>query len=286
MDSHGWRTVYAMIRSVDRMIPRTGRKKRYSDTLIVGMFLWAVGHDRPLCWGCRRSSYTSLFRPRRLPSVGQFSRRIRSGRCQQILEEVQDRMAEAEASSPVSFLDARPLVVGPCSKDADAKAGRVYGGFARGYKLHAIVSKDYRVRACRVTPLNVSEKRVAHMLVQNTTLNEWLLADGNYDVGSLYDLVARQGCQLLTPLPENAGCGHRRQSPARLRAVELWKSGVARTIHRQRSGVERTFGNQSSFGGGLAPLPAWVRTLPRVRNWVMGKLIIYHARLRVRRATG
>ena len=286
MDCHGWRVVYAMIRSVDRAIPRTGRKKRYSDVLIVAMFLWAVGHDRPLCWACRRSSYASVFRPRRLPSVSQFSRRIRSQRCQRILETVAQRLADVDLATPISLIDARPLVVGACSKDRDAKPGRVYGGFARGYKLHAIASQDARVRAWEVTSLNVSEKRVAMRLVPKVTLAEWLLGDGNYDKGSLYNLAAEQGCQLLTPLPRNAGRGHRRQSQARLRAAELWRSGAAGPIHRERAGVERCFGNQSSFGGGLAPLPAWVRTLPRVRNWVVGKLIIYHARLQIRRAAG
>ncbi len=286
MDCHGWRVVYAMIRSVDRAIPRTGRKKRYSDVLIVAMFLWAVEHDRPLCWACRRSSYASGFRPRRLPSVSQFSRRIRSPRCQWMLETVEERLGVVDLATPISMVDGRPLVVGACSKDRDARPGRVYGGFARGYKLHALVSQDARVRAWEVTSLNVSEKRVAMRLVPKVTLGDWLLGDGNYDKGSLYDLVAEQGCQLLTPLPRNAGRGHRRKSPARLRAAELWCSGVARPIHRQRGGVERCFGNQSSFGGGLAPLPAWVRTLPRVRNWVVGKLIIYHARLQIRRAAG
>ncbi len=283
MDRQGWQVVYAMIRSVDRAVPRTGRRTVYSDVLIVSMFLWAVGHDRPMCWACQRANYGGMFRPRRLPSVSQFSRRIRSQRCQRILQEVEGRLALADVVTPLCFLDARPLIVGPCSKDREAKPGRVFGGFARGYKLHAIVSQDSRVKAWELAPLNVSEKRVSLTLISRLTLGEWLLGDGNYDKGALYDLVAQQGCQLLTPLPDNAGGGHRRQSPARLRAAELWRSGAAQHVFRHRLGVERCFGNQSSFGGGLAPLPAWVRTLSRVRNWVLGKLIIYHARLHLRR---
>ena len=38
--------------------------------------------------------------------------------------------------------------------------------------------------------------------------------------------------------------------------------------------IERSFGNASAFAGGLAPLPAWVRGLARVRTWVWAKLII------------
>ncbi|MDO8629097.1 MAG: hypothetical protein Q7R41_01280 [Phycisphaerales bacterium] len=131
--------------------------------------------------------------------------------------------------------------------------------------------------------MNVSETRVGKVLVRQAPLRAWLPGDGNYDAGALHDEAGRRGCPLLTPLPENAGVGHRKPSPARQRVLELWRTGVAKPIHRQRGAVERIFGNQSSFGGGLAPLPAWVRTLPRVRNGVRGKLVIYHARLLLRR---
>ncbi len=142
MDSHIWRKVYSTVRSVERSIPRMGRRKEFSDVLIVGMYLWSVWHDRPLCWACDRIHYGSLFRPRRLPSVSQFCKRIKSGRCQRILEKVYERLAHNDKLTYTSFLDARPLPVGPCSKDHEAKAGRVYGGFARGYKLHELVLDD------------------------------------------------------------------------------------------------------------------------------------------------
>lgn len=284
MDSHGWQVIYAMVRIVDSMIPETGRKKPYSDGLIASMYVWTCGNDRPQGWACHRSSYARWFRPPALPCEGQFSRRLRSKRCQELLRAVESRLANADVGSSVSFLDGRPLVVGPCSKDSEAKGGRISGGFARGYKLHAIVSEDFRLRTWCVTPLNESEPKVAETLIPGTSLGTWLLADGNYDSGTLYDLAEAQGCQFLTPLPDNAGEGHRRQSVSRLRAVELWSTGVAEPIYRLRTGVERCFGHQCSFGGGLAPLPAWVRTLERVRRWVLAKLIIYHARLRTRRA--
>ena len=96
MDSHVWRLVYATVRSVDRSVPREGRSKRYSDVLIVGMYLWSVWHDRPLCWACDRCHYGSLFRPRRLPSVSQFCKRMQSERCQRVLERVYERLARKD----------------------------------------------------------------------------------------------------------------------------------------------------------------------------------------------
>ncbi len=283
MDSHVWRVIYQAIREVNRAVPRMGRRSTYSDVLIVGMYMWAVGHDRPLCWACDRGNYGSCFRPRRLPSVSQFSRRVRSDRCERILQGVYEQLAGYPAWRGVGFIDARPLVVGACSKDGDARAGRVYGGFARGYRLHAFVAENGQIPAWSVTSLNVSGPPIAERLVHQVQPKGLVLGDGDYDSRSLYDAVAQYGGQLVTPLPKNPGRGHHRQSVSRLAMIGAGR-GLRRYVYRDRIAVERTFSQQSSFGGGLAPLPSWVRTLPRVRRWVGAKLIIYHARLSLRRA--
>jgi hypothetical protein len=57
------------------------------------------------------------------------------------------------------------------------------------------------------------------------------------------------------------------------------ESGFGRALYRARTGIERSFGNATSFGGGLAPLPARVRGLARVRTWVWAKLLINAARI-------
>ena len=80
---------------------------------------------------------------------------------------------------------------------------------------------------------------MATRLVAKVTLADYLLGDGNYDKGALYGLATDLGGPLLGSLPPNAGRGHRRQSPTRLRAVGLWRSGVAGPIHRNRADVER-----------------------------------------------
>ena len=286
MDSHVWRTVYQMIVAEDRSIPHVGRKPKYTDVLIVGMYVWSVGHDRPLCWACRRANYSSCFRPRKLPSVSQFCRRIKTSRCQQILQGVHDRLAQPNVVSELSFLDGRALVVGPNTKDREAHRGRVSGGFARGYKLHAWATEDGRIPLWSVMPLNVNEKRVAKELIVHGNLSGLVLADMGYDGAPLYDAVAERGMQLLTPMiKKNPGKGHRRQSPCRLAAARAW-DGIAGYVYRERISVERFFGHQATYGGGLGPLPGWVRTLERVRRWVGAKLIIYHARLHLRRAAG
>ncbi len=49
-----------------------------------------------------------------------------------------------------------------------------------------------------------------------------------------------------------------------------------------RRQIERFFGNLTSFAGGLAPLPAWVRTLSRVERWVRAKLAFNAVRVQLK----
>lgn len=283
MDSHGWRLVYQHVRQADRCVPRFGRRPTYSDVLIVSMYLWTVAHDRPLCWACERSHYGSVFRPRRLPSVSQFCRRIQSPRCQEILQYVHNELAERDRLTPLSFVDGRALVVGEHTKDPDAAVGWGRGRFERGYKLHAWATRDWRIPLWSVTPLNVDERAVVHRLLQQQPCDGLILADAFYDSGPLYEAFAAHGAQLLTPMArKNAGQGHRKSYPARLAAVTAWQ-GIAGYVHQERDTIERIFGAQSTLGGGLGPLPGWVRRLDRVRRWVGAKLILYHLRLALRR---
>jgi hypothetical protein len=46
-----------------------------------------------------------------------------------------------------------------------------------------------------------------------------------------------------------------------------------------RNAIERTFGNWTSFGGGLSPLPAWVRRPHRVQLWTQAKLLVNAVRI-------
>lgn len=283
MDNHVWKVIYQAIRRAERSIPRFGRGLVYNDGLIVAMYVWSVFHDRPLCWACDRRNYSSRFRPRKLPSVSQFCKRLKTDRCDAILQRVHAHVAEIESFTELSFIDGRVMRVGPYTKDREAKSGPAPGGMAKGYKLHAWGTEDGRIPIWSVMPLNVNEKTVAGALLRYERASGIVLADGNYDAGWLYDRVDEDGGQFITPLPKNAGQGHRRQSPARLRAAAFWPN-LGGYVYRQRLGVERIFAHQSAFGGGLAPLPAWVRTLPRVRRWIGTKLIIYHARMQVRKA--
>ena len=69
------------------------------------------------------------------------------------------------------------------------------------------------------------------------------------------------------------------QSPYRLRCIELMRSAFGRGVFACRGAIERTFGALTSFGGGLSPLPSWVRHLNRVWLWVSAKLVINGVRI-------
>jgi hypothetical protein len=73
---------------------------------------------------------------------------------------------------------------------------------------------------------------------------------------------------------KNPGSGKHYQSPHRLHSIDVMRRDSGRSLYKVRTRMERSFGNATSFGGGLGPLPAWVRGLERVRTWVWAKLLI------------
>lgn len=288
LDRLTWRRLVHLIKQADREVPPARKRPEYSDALIVQMYLWAVWHDRTMQWACQRRSYGTLFRPRRLPDESTFCRRRRSARCLAILQRVHELAADLKLCTPIMHLDSKPLVVGSCSKDRDARAGRICGGFARGYRLHALSTEDGRIPVWSMQPMNVDERPVARALLRYASGLDLVLADSNYDAGHLYDAVADRGGALFAPLrnPPNTPKAWKNNRRARLAALEAWEPwSVGGYVYNERLQVERNFGNVASFAGGLGPLPAWVRTWPRVCQWVGAKLIVYHARLTVRRGS-
>jgi hypothetical protein len=133
MDRELWRLVLVAIRRAAARVGWHGGRRRplYPNALIVAMYAWSVWHDRPLCWACRRGSYGALFRPRALPSVSQFSRRVRSADCQRILQLAHDAFGQRGRVAHVACVDGKALPVGPASRDRGARQGRISGAFAR-----------------------------------------------------------------------------------------------------------------------------------------------------------
>ena len=289
MDREIWRCLIVATRGIGRSLAKPKRRFEYSDRLVLRMYLWAVWKDRPMYWACNRANYSSLFRPRKMPSVSQFARRLASPRFKQLLKVLHRRLTKCEHESMVlAFLDGKTLAVNESSKDPDAKTGHGNGVFSRGYKLHVLADSSGKICAHRVRPLNEAEQPIAKRLAVSVQPGTCVLADGNYDSGPLYERIRKRGAQLLTPIsqkPQSARTVAAMPLGRRM-AMEAWEldPGGCDEIYRQRGGVERVFAHLTSFAGGLGPLPSWVRRLKRVERWVTAKIAIYHARLNAKHA--
>jgi len=275
MERELWPLIYRLLRSAATDVNQ--KYVQYQPWIVVAVFLWAALHDRPISWACQERHWsTTRLRPAQLPSAATISRRIDSvgvGLFWRVLEE---RIRGSGHPALITFLDGKPLPIGGNGKDPDARFGHAAGGKAKGYKLHALWSNRLMPEIWDVTPLNTHERVVARGLLPQLRHGGYLLADGNYDASDLFDLAWRCGYQLLLPLPagKNPGSGKHYQSPYRLRSIALQRSDFGRALYKHRLNIERNFGNATVFGGGLAPLPAWVRGLERVRTWVWAKLFI------------
>jgi hypothetical protein len=291
MDRTIWKSIMTAVDQAIAQLKPGGRKPKYSYRLIAGMYFWSVWHDRCLSWACDRSHYSDLFRPRKLPSISRFTRRVKQDIFQLILQRVHDTLAASGVVGPVAYLDGKPLTVSAVSKDPDARSGHITGGYAKGYKLHVFVTEDRRIRVWSLTSLPVAEQSVAVEMCAHlpaSMQDVMVLADSNYDSAPLHKALEVKGAALLSPLKAQQrvknGKHHpvtlRQMGPARRQAVAVDKAhpDLKRFVLKQRNNIEGVF-SVLALVGLLSALPGFVRRLERVRRWVGAKIILYHARL-------
>ncbi len=277
MERELWKLLYWMAVKLDN--PWGGWK--YSTAEIVGVYLWSVVNDRPMDWSVDQANWPPDLGPQRLPQQSTLSRRMRRSDAEQLMSEIEQTFLGlvGVAQALIRMIDGKPLAVSGVTKDQDAGYGRGAGGMQKGYKLYAVWATGPLPLAWGLAPMNRSEKTMARQLIPTLPGEGYLLADAEYDSNALYDLAHDAGHPLLAPKRrKNQGLGHRRQSPNRLRSIELMKHSFGQSLYRFRRQIERDFGNLVSFGGGLTCLPAWVRRFTRVRNWVQAKLLVNAAR--------
>jgi hypothetical protein len=277
MERELWILLYEMARKLDR---HWGQWK-YATADIVVVYFWSVLHDRPMVWGIDKANWPDDLCPVGLPTQSTLSRRMRRPDTLRLLVEIEQTWLALVGTSQllIRMIDGKPLGVSGVSKDADARYGRGAGGMQKGYKFYAVWATGPLPIAWALAPMNYSERTMAKRLIPSLPGSGYLLGDSEYDSNELYDLAAEADHQLLArKRQKHRGLGHRRQSPHRLRSIELMDSAFGKALYRFRRQIERDFGNLVSFGGGLASLPAWVRRFPRVRNWLHTKLLINAAR--------
>jgi len=278
MERERWIRLYALAAELSRGW-HYGCK--FNAAVVVGVYLWAVVHDRPVLWACQLKNWPADLCARGLPSQSTMSRRLRSEPVIRLLQLIELRFQANAEVDGAKFIDAKPLTVSGVSKDPEVGWGRAAGAFGKGYKLYAIWGRGCFPTAYQVQAMNVSEKLVARKLIPQLRGRGYLLGDAIYDVAALYDLAAAANHQFVAERHRTRGLGrgHRPQSPHRLKGIALLSSDEGRRILRERVAIERSFGNCTSFGGGLGPLPNWVRRLHRVQLWVQAKLFINAIRI-------
>jgi hypothetical protein len=293
MEGELWGAVYRLV--LEEASRRERRKRvRYSDAAVLGVFLWAAVHDRPVCWACDARNWPPHLRWRALPSESRMSERLRTLSVLQLLGAVLERLASLAPPPLVRAVDGKPLPVGGHSKDRDADWGRSAGGaWEKGYKMFDVWGGGVVPECWTLGPMNQPEPNVAREeLVPALAAGGrvgYLLGDALFDSNPLHEACRSRGIQLVAPRKKpGTGLGHGRggHSPSRLRSIALLespapgdlpaagRSAFARDLYAMRADIERRLGNLCSFGGGLAPLPAWVRTPRRIARWVAAKLVI------------
>lgn len=284
MERELWAVLYRLVREVGRDF--TQKYVQIQPWVLVACSLWAILHDRTAQWACDEANWAGAsLRPWKLPSPSTISRRAYGVTVGALWRAVEERLRDCSEPGLVAFLDGKPLPVGGYSKDPDSGYGRGAGTMDKGYKLHTVWADRAMPEAWDVTSLKVGETTAAGETFGRLGGGGYVLADGNYDSSKLFDLAAESGYQLVVPIEHpNAGKGHHYQSPHRQRCIEMMKkdkgiSPFGRTLYKMRPAIERSYGNATSFAGGLAPLPNWVRRLKRVRFWVWGKLLINAVRI-------
>jgi hypothetical protein len=265
---------------------RRTRRCRFSDGLIALAGLHAVANNRSARWTSDRRNWPVWFKPA-LPSYSQLRRRLLRPSIGTLMRQLDQQLQQRLGHGNRLSIDGFVLTVPRHSRDRDAKVGYVRGGFARGYKLHAVRDAASGViRVAGVYDLSRGEAAVARRLVRRVRLSGHVLrADANYDSNVLYADVSARGGRLVAPR-RKTGRGisrSHRQHPDRLAAIATLEHDPAARRHHasERGDIERGFADLRQRMG-LFALPPFVRRRRRVRCWIRAKLLLYHLVLCIR----
>ena len=253
----------------------------YDCVEIVKIWLWAVIHDRPVSWACLRCNWPPYQWRRSIPSNATMSKRLRSDAVRDLLLQLEKKVLRPRCGMSLAWsLDGKPLVISGCSTDKQAGYGRATGGKAKGYKIHAIIGKKGEIAEWRIAPMNKDERVMAHRMLKATTVCGYVIGDANYDSNKLHQVCdEKRSLQLVTPrrYGPGRGTGNRKQTKGRLRSISILECpfpDFGNGLLKQRTDIERYFGNLTNWGGSLTHLPPWARTYRRVKRWVQAKMII------------
>lgn len=286
MQTRRWPEVYRLVNQTAAELPRGSR--RFADRVIVLVVLWAAFSHKPVSWAVERCNWPVWMQRLLpvLPSSTTMSRRLRRDSIRVFLDRLLEKAQGPTRLSLVSLIDGTALEIRGHSKDRQAGYGFGTGRKSKGYKLHLLLESSGQVLQWCIAPMQISEKAMAQRLLLKANQLMYVVADGNYDSNKLHQIVTAKGGQLVASKRKaNAGIGHGRHAPGRLRSIQMLAAPghFARDLLSARLSIERFFANADSHSEALGELPAWVRTHHRVRLWVHAKLIINAVRIRLLR---
>jgi hypothetical protein len=278
MEHQLWLSILEVLQSLRKS--RKSTNCDFGDDDIIKVYYWAVLHDRPTRWACQSRNWPLWRRGQALPSPSTMSRRLRSQSVRHRLDALEQRVVAPQQPGLYWMIDGKPLPISGCSKDRQAGYGRAANCKAKGYKIHAIIDPHGDIAAWRLAPMNKDERVMAERMLRTAPIQGYVVADSNYDSNKLHQVCGeRDQLQLVVRrrYGPNHGTGHRRQTPGRLRSMQLTENpnpAFANRLLKDRSQIERHFAHATNWGGGLICLPPWVRTHRRVHRWVQAKLTL------------
>jgi Transposase DDE domain len=288
MELELWAETSAAISAVANGWKRLARLQ-HSTALIVRVYHWACLHDRPISWACQAQNWKPSVRPEFLPDQSTMSRRARHADFWAFLQRVGQHMNGKGKPQMVKVIDGKALELPNHTSDRDATWSRGVSRTSVGYKIHAVFAGNPMPEAFAITTLNVCEKQMAARLIRRVPGFGYLLGDAHYDASWLFDVCHFQDHQLVCPRAKpGTGQGHHYVSPHRRRAINMLEipkavSRFGRDLYGRRTNIERDLSQLVCFGAGLGALPAWIRRIWRTRHWVMNKLLVNAARIRINR---
>ena len=196
MERELWEQLYAIVVPLDRF----WTNGFYRNWEVVLVFLWAVVHDRPTSWACQHRNWIPTPPYHGLPSQSTMSRRLRTAAVEQLLHAVEAQLGGDARRWWLHRIDSKPLPIGWHSHDPDARYGRAAGGFAKGYKLHAIWGGGWLPSAWRIESMNVG--------------------DSQFDSNALHATAWPAHQMIAQQQRPGKALGHRWHHPARLRAAK------------------------------------------------------------------
>ena len=285
MDGELFRELYHRLYS-DPTLTHT-RECTFPDALILLIYFYAAMNNCSPRWAHDRRNWPLWCRHLAFPSYSQLMKRLAWERTQTLIDRLNAEFRDRLPTSREKVCDGKPLTVGGFSKDPDARSGKIPDGWARGYKLHAVVDSLGPIDAFCVTALDAGEATVARRRLlaglDKTDLRGSILrGDANYDSNPLYRTAARYGGRLIAPRRKPyTGLGHHRHHPHRLLAIAELEHGVdGLRRHKSHSNrVEQSFAHLTNLSFGLWALPNFVRRLARVTLWTKAKIALYHFHL-------